>query len=194
MIFTPKDQEDNDFFDGPDLPDVQPEEKKPEPSPDSPDYWEEESEWEHLRPAGRWRVRLYAALALIIVIVIGVIYVRFFSPYIKEATQYGYVEHIEYRGDLFKTYEGVLIPYKELHDTTRVYNRDFSFSVANAKEAAKLKRMQVAGLPVRVEYKVYHSSLPWRGDEKVMVTKVDSVDPLTILPPEFAGQTNRQLP
>ena len=113
-------------------------------------------------------------------------WLRYLSPYVEDATQYGYVEHLEKRGTIFKTYEGVLLPYKELRDTTRIYSRDFIFTAADKDVAMKLKRAQLDGRPVRVEYEQYHATLPWRGSSKTVITAVDSVDINTILPPEFA--------
>lgn len=183
MIFKNKDSEDYDFFDGPDLPDEKEEPRRPAPKPENPDYWEEESEWEHLRPITRWRTKFYAILAFIVLVLVIAIGIWMFRPYITQATQYGYVEEIENRGTIFKTYEGQIIPYKEMNDTTRPMTGNFIFSTPNAKIATELRRMQHIGRPVRVEYSVYHSAMPWRGERKTIIVAVDSVDPATILPP-----------
>ncbi len=188
MLFEPKKeyQEKNDYFENSDEPEVKPAEpKKPVYTPDDPAYWEEESEWEHLKPRFRFRWWVWAAGAFVIVGLIIACWLRYFSPYIEDATQFGYVENIEKRGTVFKTYEGVLLPYKELMDTTRLYRRDFIFTAKNDSLAALLKRAQFASRPVRIGYKQYHATLPWRGASKVIVTSVDSVDPSKILPPEF---------
>lgn len=166
--------------------------KQPELKPEDPDYWEQpESEFEHLIPIDmpkRYLWKWYLAGALVVIGVVIFAYFRYFSPYIDQTVQYGYVDNIERRGILFKTYEGVLIPYKEITDTTRVYREDWVFT-ADPKVAADLKRMQYANKPVRVEYKKYHTTLPWRGESKILVIKVDSVSPSQILPPEFLHDT-----
>ena len=69
-------------------------------------------------------------------------------------------------------------------DTTRVYDKDFVFSTVNDTVAVTLRRMQYKNRPVRVEYEVYHAAVPWRGDTRYIVVRVDSVDPRTILPPD----------
>lgn len=189
MLFEPKepDQEKEDFFDGPDIPDKPKEPKKPVYKPDDPAYWEEEeSEWEHLKPRRRIKTWLWAGCALLVVALVTACWLRYFSPYIDQATQYGYVEHLERRGTIFKTWEGVLLPYKELHDTTRIYSRDFIFTAADVNVVKKLRKAQKEGVPVRVGYKRYHATLPWRGSSKTVITEVDSVNPADILPPEFA--------
>lgn len=170
--------------------------KAPEYSPEDPRYWEQpESEFEHLKPLdprtrNHWWVWLVAAGVVIILFM--VCYFRYFHPYIEESTQYGYVENIERRGMLFKTYEGIILPYKDIMDTTRVYREDFVFT-AVPEVAAKLRRMQYANMPVRVVYKKYHATLPWRGDSRIVITRVDSVDPAKILPPEFKPEILRDV-
>ncbi len=189
MLFEPKDnsQEKEDFFDGPDIPEQPKAPKKPAYKPEDPAYWEEdESEWEHLRLRKRWKVWLWAGCVLVVILLGVACWLRYFSPYVEDATQYGYVEHIEKRGTVFKTYEGVLLPYKELRDTTRIYSRDFIFTASDFEVAKRLKQAQLGGYPVRVEYRRYHATVPWRGSSKTVVTAVDSVDASTILPPEFA--------
>lgn len=163
------------------------EEKKPQIKPEDPDYWEqEESEWDHLKRRSRipfW-VWLLCALA-VIGLVIGC-WIRYFSPCVEDATQFGYIENIEKRGMIFKTFEGTLIPYKELMDTTRIYNRDFIFSVEDPKVATTLKQALYDARPVRVGYKKYYATVPWRGSSKIVIVSADSVNPNQILPPEFA--------
>ena len=188
MIFDNKNNEEEDkadFFENPG-PEIEEKPEKPSYKPEDPDYWEEESEWEHLKPNTGLPLWLWIVVALACVGLVVGCWIRFFSPYIDDAVQYGYVEHIESRGTLFKTYEGTLIPYKELMDTTRIYNRDFVFSVDDKNTAVKLRQAQYDGRPVMVGYKQYHATLPWRGASKIVVTSVDSVDPAKILPPEFA--------
>lgn len=187
MIFTPKDDK-NDYFDSEELPEEPVKEpKKPVYSPDDPAYWEEdESEWEHLKPKSKVKHWIWFSAAVLLTALAVGCWLRYFKPYVRDACQFGYVEHIERRGTVFETFEGVLIPYKELMDTTRIYSRDFIFTASDDKVAARLKRAQINAMPVRVEYEKYHATLPWRGASKIVVTAVDSVDPHKILPPEFA--------
>lgn len=188
MLFDKEDEEKEkaDFFDS--LPsDEEKEEKKPQYKPEDPDYWEEEeSEWEHLKPRSRGPLWLWIFFVVVVVGLGIACWLRYFNPYIEDATQFGYVEHIEKRGTLFKTYEGVLIPYKELMDTTRIYSRDFVFSVKDKKTASTLKQAQLNARPVRVDYKKYHAKLPWRGSSTILVVDADTINPDLILPPDFA--------
>lgn len=178
----------NDYFDGTYVPEEPPKPKEPKAptfKPDDPRYWDDpEPEFEHLKPEGRSRIWWWLAAAGILVGLLIAGYIRWFTPYAENAVQYGYVEAIDYEGTLFKTYEGVMLPYKNIMDTTRVYQGDFLFSTLNDSAAVLLRRMQYANHPVRVEYKVYHSALPWRGKTKYVVVRADTVDPRLILPPD----------
>lgn len=176
-----------DFFDSPVIPPEPKAPKQPELKPEDPDYWDQsESEFEHLRPTRKGMLITWCGLALAAVILILVVYFRYFSPSVSEAMQFGYIESLERRGELFKTYEGSMIPYKEIMDTTRIYKGDFVFSVKNAEVATTLRRLQYANLPARVVYKKYHGALPWRGEHKIVVVKADTADASKILPPDFA--------
>ncbi len=179
-------EEKDDYFEGEyEIRDEVKQPVAPQLEPDNPDYWEQpESEFEHLKPTKGRRWIWWGVLAGVVLAVILFLYFRYFSPYVEEATQYGYVEQIEREGLLFKTYEGVLLPYKELMDTTRVYREDFVFS-ANSTAATELRRNQYANRPVRVVYRRYYGSLPWRGNSRIVVDRVDTVNPAKILPPEF---------
>lgn len=178
----------NDYFDGPDIPEKPQEPKKPVLTPDDPRYWEEpEDKFEHITgPARRsWRIWVWIALAAILIGFLWALYVRTFRPFAQSATQYGYIEAIEKRpGYVFETYEGVLLPYKNLMDSVRPYEEDFQFSVKDPAVAAQLKRMQYDNRPVRVVYDRYRTQMPWRGETKILITRVDSVNERDILPPD----------
>lgn len=188
----PEDDGKTDFFESDIKPDAPKPPKTPQPDPDDPSYWEkDESEWEHLKLRRRWILALGGGLLIVVAGLVVGFYLRYFSPYIDDAVEYGYIEHVERRGTLFHTYEGVLIPYRELHDTTRVYRRDFIFSAATPQVATELKKYELSHRPVRVGYRQYHATVPWRGSSKIVVTRVDTVDASTILPPEFRPEIFR---
>ena len=178
----------NDYFDGTDIPEepVKPKDpKKPALKPDDPLYWyEDEPEFEHLKPKDSRRIWWIIALAGLLTGLLVSGYLYWFTPEAEDAVQFGYVEEIEHRGLVFKTYEGVLLPYKNIMDTTRVYDGDFKFSTKDTPSAVMLRRMQYANHPVRVVYRRYRTTLPWRGDTRYIITSVDSVDPSKILPPD----------
>lgn len=185
MIFRPKDEdnETEDYFNTPHTPEAPKPPKQPPLSPEDPKYYDIDDEWEHLRPASRnWKFWLWIIGGAIVCAAFVAIYFRWLSPYSTLETQYGYVEKISRRGDLFKTFEGVLIPYKAINDTIEPYPGDIVFSVAEDKVAATLLRLQQANLPARVEITRYHGSLPWRGESRVIIVDADTADVTKIYP------------
>lgn len=189
-MFNPEDEskEKEDWFEtpAPEEDDTPKAPKAPEPTPDEPDYWErEESEWEHLKPRRRGRFYAWLVVAGVVIGVIVSLWLTFFRPAVEGAVAYGYVEQIQHEGLVFMTYEGTVLPYRELLDTNRVYTGDFIFSTPNDTLAADIRRLEKTGTPVRMEYNVYRQPLPWRGRQRIVVTSVEKADPRAILPPEF---------
>ncbi|MCM1320391.1 MAG: hypothetical protein NC217_08460 [Muribaculaceae bacterium] len=160
-----------------------PKPKEPKVPKDDPQYWDrDEGEWDHLIPGTRRRkLLIWGGSALAIVLALGLLAVWLCSPYVQDAVQYGYVDHVEERGNLFKTYEGNLIPYKSMHDTTRMLEKDFIFSTSS-KLGRTLRSYQNSGRPLRVEYRTYRYAMPWRGDSRTVIIRVDTVSPDSILP------------
>lgn len=161
--------------------------KAPRLKPDDPRYYDrEDGRWDHLKPSPYRRGPIFWIIGLMIVIAIALVatYRYFFVPVVDEATEFGYVENIQKEGSFFPSFEGVLLPYKSLMDTLRPYAGDFAFSTSDEHLAAELKRRQGLGVPVKIEFKIFRHRLPWRGQTRVIVTKVDSVNPEIILPPD----------
>lgn len=180
-------EEENDYFDSDDEPAPVKKIKTPKLDPEDPDYWIEEDESPLTgiiqQTSNRWKWWLGGALTLIVLILFC--WIWFLRPYTDNAVKYGYISNMERRGTLIKTFEGTMIPYKELGDPDPLYFHQVNFSVESDSLAAVMKRMMIGCVPVRVEYKLYHSSLPWKGDEKMIVIKADTADPRKILPPEY---------
>lgn len=186
-----EEEEDNDYFDSD--ADPTPALKKPrEPKldPEDPDYWisEEESPLSGIMPGpgNKWKWHLAAAIAVIIAILSA--WLWFFRPYSDNAVKYGYIKNMERRGSIIKTFEGSMIPYKELGDPDPFYFQELRFSVGSDSLAALMKRMMLKCVPVRVEYETYHTPLPWKGEQKIIIVKADSADPRKILPPEYRNK------
>lgn len=157
--------------------------KEPDYPVDDPRYWDkDEGNWDHLKPSSfTRRVLIWGGAAATFLLILGFIAYWLLTPYVDDAVQYGYIDHIEKRGDIFKTFEGNMLPYKSLHDTTRTYEGDFIFSTSN-KIGEALFMFQKSGRPLRVEYRTYRYAMPWRGDSRTVIVRVDTVSPDSILP------------
>lgn len=182
-------EEKEDFFE--DTPVERPKRVRPPKEPrykaDDPRYYDrEEGRWDHLKPSPYRRSPLLWLVggAIVCIVLIWWLLSYLFSPYVKDAVEFGYVENVQKEGKVFDTFEGVIIPYKTIKDKDRKYEGDFIFSTTDDHLAAMLRRQQASGQPVMVHYKVYHTAMPWRGKSKITITAVDSIDPRTILPPD----------
>lgn len=188
-MFEQEDNEQEDYYDKTPEPEEPPKprkEKVPLPRPDDPRYYEaEESEWEHLKPRSRgWRTRLFIIGTVVAVVALWLGFCYVFMPYIDKASAYGYIDNIERHGTFIKTYEGVMLPYKSIKDTTRVYDEDFIFTADNVHVAADIRRLQHTGKPVCLTFRRYHFAMPWRGESRTIVDSVFEIDPTTLLPPD----------
>lgn len=182
-------EEDNDYFDSDPTP--KPRRRKPRNprlDPEDPDYWisdEDDSPLSGIMPSSgsSWKWKAAAAVGVILLL-IGV-WAWFFRPYSDSAVKYGYIRNMERRGLMFKTFEGTMIPYKELGDPDPLYFQELPFSVASDSLATRMKRMMLGCVPVRIEYETFHAPLPWKGESHIVVVKADTADTRKILPPEF---------
>lgn len=188
-----EEEEDNDFFDSDEEPAPVKKPKPPKLDPEDPDYWieEEESPLSTIihKPRNTWKWWLVGAVTLLALLIFA--WIWFFRPYSDSAVKYGYIRNMERRGSIIKTFEGTMIPYKELGDPDPLYFNDVRFSVASDSLAAVMKRMMLGCVPVRVEYEMYHTALPWKGEEKMIIIKADTADPRKILPPEYNSTFTR---
>lgn len=178
--------EDNDFFNSDDEPVVVKKPKAPKLDPEDPDYWiEEESPLTSIIPttSNKWKWWLGGVVTILILLLFS--WIWFLRPYTDNAVKYGYIKNMERRGSIIKTFEGTMIPYKELGDPDPLYFNEVGFSVESDSLAAVMKRMMLGCVPVRVEYEMYHTALPWKGEEKMIIIKADTADPRKILPPEY---------
>lgn len=182
------DENDDDFYNDDDYeePTPAPKPKQPKLDPEDPDYWlDEQSEFEHILPKPRkaWKWWLTAAIAGLALV--GGVCIWFFRPYVDDSVKYGYIKSMERRGTFVKTFEGVLIPYRELGDKTPFYFEEIPFSVDGDSLAAHMKGMMLNCIPVRIEYELYHRPLFWKGASPMVVVGVDTADVKKILPPEY---------
>ena len=179
--------DDNDYYDSDAAPAPVRKPKGPKLDPEDPDYWigEEESPLSGIMPKPRrkWLWKLIGSIAAAAAI-LGT-WIWFMRPYADSAVKYGYIRNMERRGSIIKTFEGTMIPYKELGDPDPLYFQELDFSVASDSVAALMKRMMLGCVPVRVEYELYHTPLPWKGEQRLVVVKADTADTRKILPPEY---------
>ena len=177
------DNEEEDYFNTPHQA-PQPKAPRPkEPKPDDPQYYDNDDDWEHLRSSKRsWT--LWVSL-IIVGLLFGLgyaLWLRYFSPYEEEVVQYGFIERTSKRGLIFKTFEGIFLPYKAINDTIEPYPGDLFISAKNDHVAAELRKLELGNLPARIIMERYRAPLPWRGESEWVVVEVDTADVSKIYP------------
>ncbi|MEG2819743.1 MAG: hypothetical protein RR868_03225, partial [Muribaculaceae bacterium] len=96
-----------------------------------------------------------------------------FDPYVSDAQTTGYVIRVEKRGTIFKTYEGEMISEFAIQDTSKIYQRDFSFSFDNDSLAQDAMKLQGSGKKITLKYKKFSGVIPWRGASKCIITGIE---------------------
>ena len=158
----------DDYFDGPDIEDKEEPKKENESGPSSqPDPGNVEQ-----KPK-RYRKLIIISLSLLFAAIIIWGYLRYFNPYIIDAQKTGYILDVEQRGVIFKTYEGSMLSEYAIQDTSKLYQRDFSFSFENDSLAKEAMNLQGSGKKVTLKYKMYDGVLPWRGNSKYVITDIE---------------------
>jgi hypothetical protein len=109
-------------------------------------------------------------LAIIVLVVISIIYVKYFYTY-SEGYRAGLLQKFSHKGAIFKTYEGEMI--LSSVSTTRdvaIASDKFLFSVINKSLIRQFDTLQ--GSTVIVHYKQKNATVFWRGDSEYLVDSV----------------------
>lgn len=114
---------------------------------------------------------------ILVVILAGFLYVKFYFPVASDAVKSGELNYVMYKGYIWKTYEGKLIQagFRSKNAGGGVQSNEFDFSVEDAELAQQL--MRLSGKVVSLRYKQYNGILPWRGMQKNIVFAIDNVEP-----------------
>ncbi len=134
---------------------------------------EEEEERRSSRRSRRGGCGFFAWFFVIVIASLAVaFYIRYYIPHTTDSRTRGYVTVVEKRGILFKTFEGELVPETQISDSSRIYSRDFQFSIPDDSLGRLLQSYQGTGRPVTITTKKYYGSLPWRGATNTILTDI----------------------
>ncbi len=127
------------------------------------------------KPARRGGCRkiLWWFMAFVVVVAAVAFSIRYMIPYTTDSRVRGYVESVEKRGIVFRTFECELITHSALEDSTRIYTRPVNFSVPDDSLARVLQSYQGTGRPVTVTLERYYGTLPWRGASTTVAVTVE---------------------
>lgn len=116
---------------------------------------------------------LFITLAIIIVILSGFIYYRYYFVF-GDGVKAGELNYVVRKGYVFKTYEGKLIQTGlRSKQTGTIQSNEFEFSVDDKTIAEKM--MMNSGKTFELHYKEYVSTLPWRGYSPYVVDRIISI-------------------
>lgn len=115
---------------------------------------------------------LLGIVALVLVAFVGIGYFRYLSPIVDDAVMDVYVTDVQRRGVVFKTAEADVVVADRLVDMESAYTHPVGVTVADDVTAHILQSFQASGKPVRVRYRQYAATLPWRGESKIIVTGI----------------------
>jgi hypothetical protein len=113
------------------------------------------------------------ATLIVVVVLAIIIWYRYYFPFGDDSVKDGYLNKIEHKGYLFKTWEGTLIQGGFKSNGTGMQSPTFEFSVANERIAKQLQMN--SGKYFVLHYKEYKGALPWRGHSKFIVDSIMSM-------------------
>ena len=111
---------------------------------------------------------------VLLLILAGFVWFKFYFPFGDDSVKDGYLNKIERKGYLFKTWEGTIIQtgIKSVSPGA-VQSNTFEFSVQSDEIARELQRN--SGKYFVLHYKEYKGALPWRGHSKYIVDSIISI-------------------
>ena len=116
------------------------------------------------------KVGIWASLIAVLAIA-GFIFFKFCFVY-AEGVNEGDINYFQKEGFIFKTYEGKMIQtgLKNTKVQGSIQSNEFKFSVVNERVARKID--EGANTGVKLHWKRYLGTLPWRGKSQFIVDSV----------------------
>ena len=109
-------------------------------------------------------------IAVIVLIVISTIYVKYFYTY-SEGYRAGLLQKFSHKGAIFKTYEGeIILSSVSSNRDVPLASEKFLFSVTNKSLIRQFDTLQ--GQPVIVHYMQKNAPAFWRGDSPNLVDSI----------------------
>ena len=102
------------------------------------------------------------------------VYFKFFFVY-SEGTNEGDINYFQREGFVFKTYEGKMIQtgYNSHNTSATIQSNEFKFSVVDERVARQIDSN--SSRQIKLHWKRYLGTLPWRGKSQFVVDSIISV-------------------
>lgn len=119
--------------------------------------------------------KIITVLSTLAVVALAVfVYVKFFFVY-SEGTNEGDINYFQREGFIFKTYEGKMIQtgYNSHNTSATIQSNEFKFSVVDENVAQQIDNN--SSRQIKLHWKRYLGTLPWRGKSQFVVDSIISV-------------------
>ncbi len=123
--------------------------------------------------------KVITSLSVIVVLALAAfVFVKFCFVY-SEGTNEGDINYFQKEGFVFKTYEGKMIQtgYNSKTPNATIQSNEFKFSVEDENVARRID--ECSNQQVKLHWKRYLGTLPWRGNSQFIVDSVISAGPRT---------------
>lgn len=106
--------------------------------------------------------------AILVVALAAFIYIKFCFVYSTGVNE-GDINYFQKEGFIFKTYEGKMIQtgYNSKNSNATIQSNEFKFSVADDAVAEEIEKH--SSRQVKLQWKRYLGTLPWRGNSQFIV-------------------------
>jgi uncharacterized membrane protein len=121
--------------------------------------------------------KIIAIITTVLVVALAVfVYVKFFFVY-SQGVNEGDINYFQNEGFIFKTYEGKMIQtgYNSRNSSATIQSNEFKFSVVDEQVAREIETN--SSRQIKLHWKRYLGTLPWRGNSEYVVDSVVSVQP-----------------
>ena len=123
-------------------------------------------------------ITVLSTLAVVALVVF--VYVKFFFVY-SQGVNEGDINYFQYEGFVFKTYEGKMIQtgYNSRNSNATIQSNEFKFSVVDDRIAEQIDSN--SSRQIKLHWKRYLGTLPWRGNSQFVVDSIISVKKPTVV-------------
>ena len=113
-------------------------------------------------------------VSVLLLALVGFVYFKFFFVY-SEGTNEGDINYFQREGFIFKTYEGKMIQtgYNSHNTSATIQSNEFKFSVVDERVAQQIDNN--SSRQIKLHWKRYLGTLPWRGNSQFVVDSIISV-------------------
>ena len=119
--------------------------------------------------------KIVTSMVSVLLIGLGIfVFFKFFFVY-SEGTNEGDINYFQREGFIFKTYEGKMIQtgYNSHNTSATIQSNEFKFSVVDERVAQQIDNN--SSRQIKLHWKRYLGTLPWRGNSQFVVDSIISV-------------------